>query len=444
MKLPQKFLDRMKMLLGDEFNSFINSYSKQPIKSFFINNNKINDSDFLKNCNWKIKKNYPGWQLMEDIKIGKTVEHHAGMIYMQELSAMMPVTFLPLNENDLVLDMCSAPGGKSIQIANRLKNGFLISNEIIKSRANILESNIERMGLKNVCITNNSPIELEKFFKGIFDAIVVDAPCSGEGMFRKDDNAIANWSSENVQTCADRQLEILESANKMLKNGGYILYSTCTFSVEENEGVVMKFCERHNYNIIKLDYTLASRGVKLNGVNTDYALRFYPHKFDGEGQFVCLMQKNEVSDQYIKLNNRLRNLNEFKSEFNIFKKFCESNLKNYQDLIENCIFNKGIIYYTINKEVAQSGVRLINCGCIVGEIINNRFEPHHNFITCFGNLFKQSIDLNEEQANKFIKGETLDCDLDGFVVVKYKGVVLGFGKSKRVLKNKYPKALRNL
>lgn len=443
MNLPQKFLDRMKNLVPD-FDEFVKSYEQKPVKSFFINQNKISKDAFLQNCNWDIEKCAEGFKLNQDLKVGKTPEHHAGMIYMQELSAMMPVTFLPLKDNDWVIDLCSAPGGKSIQVANRIPNGVLISNEVVKSRANILKSNIERMGLSNVIITNNDPLTLENCFEGVFDAVVVDAPCSGEGMFRKDEDAIINWSQENVEACAVRQKAILETANKLLKQNGYLLYSTCTFSVEEDEQVVADFCAKYDYDIIPLTYKSAENGVKIENYATDGCLRFYPHRFNGEGQFVALLQKKEPSNRFINGKIFLKPLQKFPTEYKLLKSFCEQNLEGYDKILNNVVYNNNIIYYVANKQLAESGLNLVNAGVIVGEISKGRFEPHHNLITSFGHMFKNFVELNQEDANRFISGETLQLDFSGYIVLQYKGVVLGFGKGVNdVIKNHYPKGLRN-
>lgn len=443
MKLPEEFLTRMKTLLPD-YDEFINSYNSSPVKSFFINQNKIDVDKFLDICTWKIDKCAEGYKLLEDIKVGKTAEHHAGMIYMQELSAMMPVSFLPLNNDDWVVDLCASPGGKSIQVANKIPNGFLLSNEIVKPRAGVLKSNIERMGLRNVCVANNDPKDLEKFFEGVFDAVVVDAPCSGEGMFRKDEDARLNWSQANVDACAVRQKAVLETANKLLKTGGYLLYSTCTFSIEEDEQVVSDFCSKHDYEIVPLSYPGAEYGIKVEEFDTDRCLRFYPHRFEGEGQFVALLRKNEKSNKFIAGKVFYKPLTKFPTEYKIFKNFCEGFLTEYQDVLDNAIYNNGTIYYVANKQVAESGINLVNCGVVLGEIIKNRFEPNHNMAASFGSSFKNVLDLNNEDAASFLKGETISCDLNGYVLVSYKGVSLGYGKCvNRVLKNHYPKGLRN-
>lgn len=444
MNLPKEFLEKRKKIIPD-FNNFISGYGDEPVKSFFINKNKTTEQDFLRLNQWNIERSAEGWRLLEDVKMGKTPEHHAGMLYMQELSAMMPVSFLPLKHDDWVLDLCSAPGGKSIQVANRIPNGLIVSNEIIKSRANVLKSNIERMGLRNVCITNNIPKELEECFGGIFDAVVVDAPCSGEGMFRKDEQAILNWSQMNVEACATRQLAILETANKMLKQEGFLLYSTCTFSPEENEMVVAQFCLKHNYSIIPLQYEGAVAGIKIGQQPTDGCLRFYPHKFAGEGQFVALLQKRERCDSFVNKNIHFKPLAKFPTEKKLFEEFCKQNLHDYEELIDNCVYNNNTIYYLTNFQIAQSGVRLVSGGVIIGEIAKSRFEPAHNLATCFGGKFVKQVELSQNEAEQYIKGQTIACDVQGYVALRYKGVVFAMGKaSSGVIKNHYPKGLRNI
>ena len=431
--------------LVPEYDKFIDSYSHAPIKSFFINTNKISQEDFLKECDWDIEKCAHGWILKDDIKIGKTPEHHAGMIYMQELSAMMPVGFLPLKEDNWVIDLCASPGGKSIQVANKIPNGLLVSNEIVKSRASILKSNIERMGLTNVIVTNNDPQTLPNCFEGVFDAVVVDAPCSGEGMFRKDENARLNWSEENVKACAIRQKAILQTANKLLKSNGYLLYSTCTFSIDEDEQVVVDFCAQYDYEIMPLNYEGATRGEKIGAFNTNHTLRFYPHLFNGEGQFVALLRKNEPANKKIAGKVFLKPLSKFPTEYKLLKKFCEDCLTEYNDIMQNAVYNNNIIYYTANKQIAESGLNLVNCGVVLGEIVKGRFEPNHNMVTCFGDRFKPVLNVDLLDAQRFLKGEVLDCELDGYALVKYNNVALGLGKSSNgKLKNHYPKGLRNV
>lgn len=247
-QLPVEYVSRMKSLLGDEYADYEAELKNPPVKAFRVNTDKISLEDFNKLNIFSGEKipyvengfylNYP--------KIGNHPYHHAGMLYVQEPAAMAPAECLEINPDWAVLDMCAAPGGKSTQLKNKLgEKGLLVSNEIIPSRCRILTSNIERLGLLNTVTTCMDSAKLAKSFPETFDLIMVDAPCSGEGMFRKEEIAIDEWSPQNVEKCALRQTEILENAVLCLKNGGYIIYATCTFSLEENEKVIDSFLQNH-------------------------------------------------------------------------------------------------------------------------------------------------------------------------------------------------------
>ena len=247
-QLPQQFAERMKILLGDEYESYVDALNSPPVRAFRVNTDKISLSDFQKINPFSTQKipYVENGFYFTDEKIGNHPYHHAGMIYVQEPGAMAPAECIDLEPNWYVLDMCSAPGGKSSQLKNKLgEDGVLVSNEIIPSRCKILTGNVERLGLQNVVTTCMDTKKLARIFPETFDLVMVDAPCSGEGMFRKEEIAISEWSEESVETCAERQKEILENAVKTLKNGGYIIYATCTFSLEENEMVIDWFLKNH-------------------------------------------------------------------------------------------------------------------------------------------------------------------------------------------------------
>ena len=301
--LPHTFKERMKKLLKEEFEDFLKTLEQPPIKAYRINTEKISVDDFSKISPFgdnKIPYVDNGFYLEYD-KVGNHPYHHAGMIYVQEPSAMAPVEAIEINENWNVLDMCAAPGGKSTQIKNKLgENGVLVSNEIVMNRCKTLTGNIERLGLKNCVTTCMDTHRLAKTFPSTFDMIMVDAPCSGEGMFRKEMAAIDCWSEENVKMCAQRQNEILDNAVVCLKKGGYIVYSTCTYSLEENEMVVDAFLNKHtDFEIVPVREKLqpfGSDGVLFEGcINENITLckRFYPHKNRGEGQFVAVLHNIE-------------------------------------------------------------------------------------------------------------------------------------------------------
>ena len=249
MSLPKDFLDKMKTLLNEEYDAFIASYEQEKSLGLRLNTLKTSMTQFeglnpfhLKSIPW-VKEGY-FYQQAE--RPGKHPYHEAGVYYIQEPSAMSVGTFVEAVPGEKVLDLCAAPGGKSTHVASQLQQeGLLITNEIYPQRAKILSQNIERMGIKNAIVLNESPQKLAKHFPVYFDRIVVDAPCSGEGMFRKDEVAQEEWSLENVEICANRQQDILEEAAKMLKPGGRIVYSTCTFAPEENEQAIAKFIKNH-------------------------------------------------------------------------------------------------------------------------------------------------------------------------------------------------------
>lgn len=251
MMLPEAFQEKMKALLGGEYGDFIKSYEKERVQGLRFNQLKVNideipdemQSEFqLKKIPW-VKE---GYYYHSQSRPGKHAWHEAGVYYIQEPSAMAVVELLDPKPGDVVLDLCGAPGGKTTHIASRMKGeGLLVSNEIHPARVKILSQNVERMGIANAVVTNADSRKLTDYFPEFFDKIVVDAPCSGEGMFRKDEGARAEWSPASVRLCAERQAEILDNAAAMLKGGGRLVYSTCTFSPEENEGSIQAFLERH-------------------------------------------------------------------------------------------------------------------------------------------------------------------------------------------------------
>ncbi|MBR2956919.1 MAG: RsmB/NOP family class I SAM-dependent RNA methyltransferase, partial [Clostridia bacterium] len=243
-ELPSAFTERMKKILGEEYETFEKAMHEPCVKAYRVNTDKISLEDFEK-INIFGRKKIPyvetGYYLEYD-KVGNHPYHHAGMIYVQDPGAMATAECVEIQPDWHILDMCAAPGGKSTQLKNKLgENGVLVSNEIIASRCKILTGNVERLGLKNTVTTCMDTKKLAKTFPKTFDLVMVDAPCSGEGMFRKDDIAIDEWSEDNVKMCAQRQSGILENAAVCVKNGGYIVYATCTYSLEENEMTVDEF-----------------------------------------------------------------------------------------------------------------------------------------------------------------------------------------------------------
>lgn len=446
-KLPTKFLERMKSLLGDSHNDFISSYDLPPVRAFRVNTDKISICYFEKINpfgNEKIPYVQNGYYLDYD-KVGNHPYHHAGLIYVQEPAAMAPAECIDINPEWIVLDMCAAPGGKSTQLKNKLgENGVLVSNEIIPSRCKILTGNVERLGLNNTVTTCMDTAKLATTFPKTFNLIMLDAPCSGEGMFRKDDVAINEWSEANVEMCAVRQAEILENAVKLLKNGGYIIYATCTFSLEENEMMIDLFLQKHpEFEIIPVKETVAkytSDGIFFEGCkekNINYARRFYPHVAKGEGQFMAVLHNTESEFNLNKPSKK-----ELKIEKTIFE-FLDDCLLEYNR--ENVrIYNGNPVYFTPDFEVKDGTA--FSCGITIGEVKKNYILPHHQFFMGLGKYFKRKIELetDSEKINKYLHGEEIDVDCEnGWAVVMIDGCALGGVKVVNGrAKNHYPKGLR--
>jgi len=436
-----------KILPQNEYDEFCASLSNPPKRGLVFNNLIMDKQEFLNNfaCNLeKLDYDENCFIINDDNKMGGNAFHHAGAIYMQEPSAMIAGIYLPLSKGDVVLDACASPGGKTFQIAKRL-DGVLVSNEYEFERAKVLNANIERLGLNNVMTTNFTAEELAKCYPNKFDCVLVDAPCSGEGMFRKEDKAISQWSDEYVKVCANRQKEILTHYDKTLKQGGYLMYSTCTYSVEENEEVVAFLVDK-GYKIVNIGTISGeSEGLKLKGYETNLSKRFYPHKSKGEGQFVCLLQKvvgNNESPVYV----RTGRFKVGATEIRLITQFFKENLDNKAwEMIEQNLVVKGEnIYYVRDKSLIVDDKKIINYGVRLGSVVKNRFEPHHNLFKSFSNRFLRKVNLNETETYEYLKGNTVDVDDDnGWCVVMYHNAPLGGGKIVNgMLKNHYPKGLR--
>lgn len=447
-QLPVEFENRMKILLGDEFEDFKKSYDESPVRAFRVNTDKISVEDFEKINPFttsKIPYVENGFYFEYD-GIGNHPYHHAGMIYIQEPAAMVPVESIDIEQTWKVLDLCAAPGGKSSQIKNKLgENGVLVSNEIVPSRCKILTGNMERMGFKNTVTTCMHPQKLSKIFSSTFDMIMVDAPCSGEGMFRKEEIAIDEWSPENVKMCAQRQEEILDCAVKMLKSGGYIVYSTCTFSLEENEMTVDAFLERHpEFEIVPTTERVrenTSDGISFDGCkceNIHYARRCYPHKTKGEGQFVAVL--HNTNENYTGKQASLTSKDKIDK---VVMDFLNDTLVDYNK--NNVImYNGNPVYFTPNFPIGKGTA--FSCGVTIGEIRKNYIQPHHQFFMALGTDFKRKIELsaNSDEIKKYLHGEEFETDCqNGWSVVMVDGCTVGGVKvSNGRAKNHYPKGLR--
>ena len=447
-ELPLEYSDRMQKLLGSDFENYLIELSKSPVRAFRVNTDKISIDDFDK-INIFSSQRLPyvsnGYYLEYD-KIGNHPYHHAGIIYVQEPAAMAPSECVDIEPDWIILDMCAAPGGKSTQLKNKLgENGVLVSNEIIPSRCKILTGNIERLGLRNCVTTCMDTSRLAKVFPNRFNLVMCDAPCSGEGMFRKEEIAIDEWSIENVTKCAERQIEILENAAKLVADGGYIVYATCTFSLEENEMTVDRFLKAHpefelvpaNENVIKNTVD----GIKFDGCeceNIHYARRFYPHTGKGEGQFMAVLHSKLNPFSFPKNHSHSKNKID-----NVVKSFLDETLTCY-DESNVLMYNGNPVYFTPDFEVPKGAA--FCCGVTIGEIKKNYILPHHQFFMAMGKFFNRKINLSvdSEEIRKYLHGEEFETDSsNGWAVVMVDGCTLGGVKVVNGrAKNHYPKGLR--
>lgn len=447
-ELPHEYSERMKLILGDSFDKYLNELNNAPVRAFRVNTDKIPTEDFRK-INIFSKEAVPyvenGFYLEFD-KIGNHPYHHAGMIYVQEPAAMAPAECIDVEPDWKILDMCAAPGGKSTQLKNKLNDkGILVSNEIIPSRCKILTGNIERLGLRNCVTTCMDTAKLAKTFPKTFNLVMCDAPCSGEGMFRKEEIAIDEWSPENVIMCAERQSDILENAAKLVSDGGYIIYATCTFSLEENEMTVDNFLERHpEFEIVTVNDRVrcnTADGISFDGCkcdNINFARRFYPHTGKGEGQFMAVLHNTlERSCEYTNINNSKTKID------NTVKVFLDDTLEEYDET--NVLnYNGNPVYFTPDFDVPKGAA--FCCGVTIGEIKKNYILPHHQFFMAMGKDFKRKINLAVDSADikKYLHGEEFETDCpNGWAVVTVEGCTLGGVKVVNGrAKNHYPKGLR--
>ena len=453
--LDEKFKARMKSILGDEYEEFIYALeNKEAVRGIRVNTLK-SDPDFFKKseCFSLTPLTYfsDGFMLNESDGIGNTPEHHAGMIYVQDPGAMATATALDIKEGWSVLDTCSAPGGKSGQAAAKIKDsGFLFSNEFVPKRAKTVVSNFERLGIKNAIVTSLDTAELPKLFKDFFDLVIADVPCSGEGMFRKSDNAVEDWSEENVLASAKRQTEIIRNAAPLVASGGYLLYSTCTYSLEENEMVIDAFLNDFpDFRLVPVKDELIR--VTSDGVTFDCATsedlhlcrRFYPHRSEGEGQFIALMQRSGDKERRVLYKDSSRPLS--REESAAVKKFFESALTREPD---GRILKVGENIVLVSHGYPIPPKSVFSAGVLIGTVEKGMLFPSHQFFSAYGDLFKRQEKLTREDARtkKYLHGEEIDArdfDGDGWCAVLYEGCALGGGKASHgKIKNHYPKGLR--
>lgn len=491
MMLPQEFEARMQDMLGDAYPAFLDSYGRARSQALRINPLKVDEAAFLASAPFMLRRvswEKNGFYYSEADQPGKHPWHEAGVYYIQEPSAMAPAAYLEAAPGERILDLCAAPGGKTTQIAAAMQGeGLLVCNEIHPVRARILSENVERMGIRNALVTNETPAKLAELFDGYFDRILVDAPCSGEGMFRKNEEACSEWSLDNVRICAERQDEILECAASMLRAGGRLVYSTCTFAPAENEGSMARFLLRHpEFSLVEVPlYEGMSRGVPkwayygeedtqdITSLHIERTVRLWPHRLDGEGHFLAVLQKSgEVPQGYrgfTKYGTETGYLPDQKrtakktgkgkqgktgdiSDYATYFDFQKESLR--VDLLSGesgGLFLFGEQLYLIPKDMPSlHSLKVLRCGLHLGTLKKNRFEPSHALALALKPQEVQNewrVSCTDTQASAYLNGQTLTCEESGmpkgWYLVTVDGYSLGWGKvAGQILKNHYPKGLR--
>ncbi len=498
MKLPEQFKENMKALLGDELDSYVKSLDEERSYGIRVNTLKTQKETFpeLVSGIITLDGNIPwcadGFYYV-DGQPGRHAYYHAGLYYIQEPSAMFPASAAECKPGERVLDICAAPGGKSTQAACGLAGeGLLVSNDINEERTKALVKNIEMAGIRNAVITNETPQNLAEKFSEFFDKIIVDAPCSGEGMFRKDEQAVKSWESFKSEKCREMQDEILEYVDRMLKKGGCLVYSTCTFAPLENEKTIESFIDRHpEYTVMEIKRPGAiSEGRpefcenKDNGYGLERAARLFPHKIRGEGHFTVLLKKgeSEVYEDGCEANVTHNNKREkrkrreelhLKKSYKLLKEtpvklreFYKNNMQGSP--WEGSYFLMGTnLYYLPVTPPDIDGLKVARAGVFMGSVEYADFKPSHPFaMACNKGDFKLEISLDPEgnDIKSYLKGETMLANpswrifsdgkelsfedlskgkLSGICAVLAGDFVVGMGQLNGMsMKNMYPKGWR--
>ena len=427
--LPQDFLERMQLQLGAEYPRFLESLERPRAVALRYNPLK-GEQPVLPFVGENVPWEPMGYYYDPDSRPGLHPYHEAGVYYLQEASAMAPVALLNPQPGEKVCDLCAAPGGKTTQIAGRMAGeGFLLCNEINPKRAKILSRNVERMGVANALVTNEHPENLAKKYAGYFDRVLIDAPCSGEGMFRKEEAAVADWSQETVEMCARRQAEILHSGARMVRPGGRLVYSTCTFAPEENEQTIAAFLASHpDFEPEPLDAPWFTPGP--NG-----SYRMWPHKLLGEGHFAAVLRRTdgETEETAAQTGSQLpKPWTQFAKELDITLPAGKA-----------VQFGQSLFWAPENMPDIR-GIRVLRPGLELGELKKDRFVPAHA-LALWLKTAATTLDLpgDSREIAAYMHGETVPATQRGWCLITVDGYSIGWGKGDaNVLKNHYPKGLR--
>ncbi len=430
-KNKEEFLNRAKLYFEKDYDKFVSLLDNKPSSGFYINEKKTSRTNIFEIIDFDYKKsniNDKSYYCLSD-SIGKSKAYELGIIYPQDVESSLPLSFINASNIKTAIDLCAAPGGKSINALCKLADDCMyIANDVSYNRASILSSNLERCGFTNALVTSLKPEYLADKYKNLFDLVILDAPCSGEGMIRKYPEILDTYSLSNIENLANIQKGLLENAYDLLSEGGSLVYSTCTFAFEEDEDQIKDFLKRHS-DIELINIDIDNNSSKLKGT---IKLSFLNNT---EGQYMAIMKKKGTLSS-----------KKYKEKKTVKNKLVESFIKDNININNYYLYSNQNNYYLSLYPLLDIEYGIVRYGIYLGELKKDRFEPSHNLYRSNILSFKNSYDLSDEEYNKFIRGDELPLNLkDGFYQVTYKELALGYGKcAKGKLKNKYPKGLRRV
>lgn len=462
MELPVQFCEEMKRILGEEYGAYKDSMKEKRKFGLRVNTAKISIAEFQRIAPFPLTPIpyidngffYDG----DNVQPAKHPYYFAGLYYLQDPSAMTPASRLPIEKGDVVLDLCAAPGGKATELAAKLQGtGLLVANDISAKRAKALLKNIELFGVENSFIVTEYPQKLQSAFTGFFDKILIDAPCSGEGMFRKEPSMVKAWEQNGPEFYAALQEDILKQALPMLKPGGMLLYSTCTFSPLEDEGTVEKILNMdEQMELLEMEgYEGFAEGnpafIDSDREEIKKCVRIFPHRMEGEGHFLALFQKKQEEEETISLCEEVcRGIKG--EERQLWEEFALHFHREFENTRLEC--KNGMLYYMPKELPVMRGIRFLRSGLFLGEMKKKRFEPSQSLAMALKREeYDDCLDLSveDDRVFRYLKGETLSLTeeerqkTDGWQLVCVDGYPLGWGKkTKGTLKNKYHSGWRLL
>ena len=425
-ELPSQFLKRMENQLGKEMADFLHAMECPPVRGIRMNPLKPFDGMESYIDEERIPWTADGYYLPELSKAGATVFHEAGAFYLQEPAAMLPGEVMDVKPGERILDLCAAPGGKSTQMGLKLKGeGWIISNEPVYKRAQILSRNMERMGIPNSLVTCAYPSGLPQAWNELFDGVLADVPCSGEGMFRRDPLTRSEWSAEKTEGCVKRQREILNDAARFVMPGGRLVYSTCTYHPAENEGMIEWFLKNHP--------EFSTESFSLPGASGKTGMLLcLPHRMKGEGQFVAKLRKKG---------------DPFRTDVgNPFERIQPKDVELLMHSIpgiQTPDHKIGNSFIRLSECPGIRGVQVLRAGLKIAEASGRKITPDHAAALSFNISSVQPLELNPDEVRKYLAGQEILHDGNGWLLLRYRSLFIGWGKgSEGRIRNHYPKGLR--